>query len=91
MDTMIALVHNECQRSFEELCQSARMQEHELTEQLEDELDKYKVWASNVGAAHSGPTFRYSLDYRLREATLFKDQVWSTCRKQQFPFMLTTP
>lgn len=81
MDTTIALVHNDCQRSFEGLCQAARTQGNELTEHLEDELDKYKVWASNVGAAHSGPTFKYSLEYRLREATLFRDQVWGTCRQ----------
>jgi hypothetical protein len=44
---------------------------------VQEEFDKYKIWAGNVGAAHSGKRYEISLDYRLREASFFKNQVLS--------------
>lgn len=40
-----------------------------------DEFVKFKLWAGNLGAAHSGRTYELSLDYRLREASFYKQQV----------------
>lgn len=46
-------------------------------EDVKEEFSKYKVWAGNVGAAHSGKRYEISLDYRLREASFLRDQVLS--------------
>lgn len=49
---------------------------HPLLEtDVQDEFDKYSMWAGNVGAAFSGQNYRRSLDYRLREASFYKEQV----------------
>ena len=40
-----------------------------------DVFDKYKLWAGNVGAMHSGAKYKMSLDYRLREASFYREQV----------------
>ncbi|KAF2811608.1 uncharacterized protein BDZ99DRAFT_277880 [Mytilinidion resinicola] len=46
-----------------------------LETDVQDEFDKYSIWAGNVGAAFSGQNYRRSLDYRLREASFYKEQV----------------
>jgi hypothetical protein len=51
------------------------------------EFGEYKLWAGNVGAAHSGHYYQISLDYRLREASFYKTQVrWQL--SQYFPMAL---
>ncbi|KAL9101608.1 MAG: hypothetical protein Q9163_003147 [Psora crenata] len=42
---------------------------------VQEEFGKYKIWAGNVGAAHSGRRYEISLDYRLREASFLRHQV----------------
>lgn len=42
---------------------------------IQNAFDKYKLWAGNLGAMHSGRQWKKSLDYRLREATFYKTQV----------------
>lgn len=69
----IAQRHRDCHLSFQELCEAARSSE-QCHHTLLDEFDKYCLWAGNVGATHSGAD-RLSLDYRLREASFYKDQV----------------
>lgn len=70
----IAQRHTDCYSALQELCKSANgsgLYHHDLLE----EFDKYCLWAGNVGAGHSGKTYKLSLDYRLREASFYKDQV----------------
>lgn len=40
-----------------------------------NDLDRYTVWAENVGAPKYGRNYKLSLDYRFREAPFYKDQV----------------
>ncbi|OKL55591.1 hypothetical protein UA08_09131 [Talaromyces atroroseus] len=80
----IAKIHNECYLAFEELCNAA--QKSERYHELLDEFDKYCLWAGNVGAAHSGKTEKLSLDYRLREASSYKDQAHRILMGEQIPF-----
>jgi hypothetical protein len=42
---------------------------------VQEEFDKYKMWAGNVGAAHSAKSYEISLDYPLREASFLKNLV----------------
>ncbi|KAF1985808.1 hypothetical protein K402DRAFT_404930 [Aulographum hederae CBS 113979] len=42
---------------------------------VQEEFSKYKIWAGNVGAAHTGKRYEISLDYRLREASFLAHQV----------------
>jgi hypothetical protein len=39
------------------------------------EFDRYRVWSGNVGAGHHGESYKRSLDYRLREASFYKEKV----------------
>ncbi|KAN0073177.1 hypothetical protein V8E54_008397 [Elaphomyces granulatus] len=70
----IALHHADCYFAFQKLCEAA--QGSKQYRNILDEFDKYSLWAGNVGAAHSGKTYKLSLDYRLREASLYKEQVF---------------
>jgi hypothetical protein len=70
----IAQGHDSCYSAFDKLCEAARdTQRHHR--QFQDEFDKYSLWAGNLGAGHSGRNYELSLDYRLREASFYKDQV----------------
>lgn len=73
----IAQRHQECYSAFQDLCDAAQGSERHH-DGFSDEFDKYTLWAGNVGAAHSGTAFKLSLDYRLREASAYKDQVSHT-------------
>jgi CheY-like chemotaxis protein len=42
---------------------------------VQDEFDRYIVWAKNVGAPFRGSDYKRSLDYRLREAASHKEAV----------------
>lgn len=74
----IAQHHKICSKLFQCLCSVARgagkIQDCDPVDFL-DEFDKYKLWSGNVGARHTGQYYELSLDYRLREASFFKDQV----------------
>ena len=72
--------HLRCQNTFTELLNQLQGSSHAYAEdfphhEAANEFDRYKVWAANVGANHSGANFKLSLDYRLREAPFYKDQV----------------
>lgn len=50
------------------------------TLRFEDELDRFKVWAANIGAHHRG---QRSLDYRLRDASHIRQRVLQFLSKLQ--------
>ena len=80
METQIAGVHSKCYLAFDELILALEAPTRDFGGQIpilevQDEFDKYKIWAGNVGAAHEGKTSQLSLDYRLREASFYKAQV----------------
>jgi hypothetical protein len=80
MANLISKAHAQYYLSFEELIETCKNPVRDFQGQLSlnqvhDEYDKYKLWAGNVGAAHSGNRYEISLDYRLREASFFKNQV----------------
>lgn len=64
--------HVACYEAFQRACAISDGGE---PSELPDQFDRYKLWAGNVGAAHSGHTYALSLDYRLREASFYKEQV----------------
>jgi len=59
-------------------------------EDVLEELDRYKLWAGNTGAANTGDNWKISLDYRLQEAEFLKNQVirllQSMTRSVGYPF-----
>jgi hypothetical protein len=80
MAVLISEAHSKCYYSFEELIVAIQNPVRNFDSQLrlsqvQDEFDKYKLWAGNVGAAHWGKRYEISLDYRLREASFYKTQV----------------
>lgn len=86
-DQSIAEAHFRCVDAFEALISAIRAQpaEHFAHGQgfsLENVFDKYKLWSGNVGALHSGEKWKLSLDYRLREATFYKEQVLSVASRR---------
>jgi hypothetical protein len=77
-DQAIAEAHFRCIDAFEALLDDVRAQAAgwRLPEQgIHDVYDKYRLWAGNLGAMHSGQNWKQSLDYRLREASFYKVQV----------------
>jgi hypothetical protein len=80
MELLISAAHADCYGAFERLIEALRHPVRDFGDQLpvtavEEEFDKYKIWAGNVGAGHFGKRYEISLDYRLREAKFLKDQV----------------
>ncbi|KAK7541346.1 hypothetical protein JOL62DRAFT_271174 [Phyllosticta paracitricarpa] len=64
--------------AFEALRAAAKDKEKHHGEKMAiiaGEFEKYNLWADKSGAARSGKDFRLSLDYQLREASFYKDQV----------------
>ena len=79
MTLFISGQHLRLARSFAELDAqlrtSTRFHDQLSTDEIQNEFDRYKAWAENVGAAQSGHNYKFSLDYRLREASFYKDHV----------------
>jgi hypothetical protein len=78
----ISHTHAKCYFAFEQLLDAIRHPVRDFGQQIplkdvQEEFNKYKIFAGNVGAAHSGKLYEISLDYRLREATFLKNQVLS--------------
>jgi hypothetical protein len=76
MDGPISLVHASCIHAFLAVIDALQSSSHQR--HLEDAYDvfaRYKIWAGNVGAMHKGAKYEMSLDYRLREASFYKEQV----------------
>jgi hypothetical protein len=85
MAMLISYAHAKCYFAFEQLIVARQHPVRDYEDQLplkevQEEFDKYKIWAGNVGAAHSGKRYEISLDYRLREASFFKEQVLTLLR-----------
>jgi hypothetical protein len=80
MAALISDAHAKCYFAFEDLIDAIQHPVRDFKDQVplkdvQEEFDKYKIWAGNVGAAHSVKRYEISLDYRLREASFFKIQV----------------
>lgn len=80
----ISTYHDRCVQSFTSLIISAVNPVRDFGDQvspnwLSNEFDRYKVWAGNVGARHRGPRYYVSLDYRLSEASFYRQQVCRLC------------
>ncbi|KAH6679400.1 hypothetical protein B0J14DRAFT_296811 [Halenospora varia] len=80
MARLISACHAECVQSFEEALATIRNPSHNLTGPrlssiVQNESSRYNVWAGNVGAPHHGRTYRLSLDYRLKDASFYRDRV----------------
>jgi hypothetical protein len=82
MAVSISASHVDCIKYFDELLKTAQRPSHtfansSFTAAIQTELGRYKVWAGNVGAAHQGQNYRISLDYRLKDASFYRDRVGS--------------
>ena len=80
MDNSISSYHRRCFEDFLRVLFSLKPPHHLFQQDISftdvsNEFDRYKLWCSNVGAAHDGPNYRLSLDYRLREAPSHKKQI----------------
>ncbi|KAL8751529.1 MAG: hypothetical protein Q9184_006041 [Pyrenodesmia sp. 2 TL-2023] len=80
MAVLILDSHQGCILAFGSLIDAVQHPARDLGDQIplkdvQEEFGKYKIWAGNVGAAHSGKRYEISLDHRLREASFLTDQV----------------
>lgn len=71
--------HLQLARSFDEvkaefLQMPATFNDQISVKDILNDLDRYKVWAENVGASQHGGNYKLSLDYRFREAPFYRDQ-----------------
>ncbi|KAH0432729.1 hypothetical protein CcaCcLH18_06305 [Colletotrichum camelliae] len=73
MEMKILPLHQKCDQHFKSVCDASHTSD-KFQMELQDEHDKYTLWAVNVGAGHPD---RWSLDYRLREASLYQSEVIS--------------
>lgn len=71
----ISGVYTQCHLKFQELVDIIHDDRYEELKQFDDEFAKLKLWAGNLGAAHSGKSYEISLDYRLKQALFYKAQV----------------
>ncbi|KAL9045457.1 MAG: hypothetical protein Q9214_001499 [Letrouitia sp. 1 TL-2023] len=76
---LISDAHDKCFKSFKGLVAAIQHPVRDLSGQISpsdvrNEFDRYKVWAGNVGAMHRGRRHQISLDYRLSEASFYKQQ-----------------
>ena len=81
MAVSISEAHARCCLAFRDLLEAIQHPPSNSEAQIsvndvQEEFNKYMIWAGNVGAGHSGKRYGISLDYRLREASFFKDQVF---------------
>ena len=68
-----ALIHLQVHaagKAFVTLAQALRASS-QYAEEVEDEFDRFKIWAGNIAAHRTGRT---SLEYRLRDASHLKDE-----------------
>ena len=86
MEPLISDTYTHCHSRFEKLVLTVatcgnnnESNRQKQLKEVEDDFAKFKLWAGNLGAAHSGKTYAISLDYRLRQASFYKQQV-STLR-----------
>ena len=79
-EPFISDYHSQCFTSFTQLAAAIRnpkrdFGDHITISDVTNEFDRYKIWAGNVGAMHKGPRYQISLDYRLSEASFYRQQV----------------
>ncbi|XTI95441.1 hypothetical protein V2W45_1446474 [Cenococcum geophilum] len=70
--------HVQCEKAFRALPDRTQAEASTFNDKdisIQDEFDRYMLWAGNVGASHSGNKYVLSLDYRLKEAPFYRDQV----------------
>jgi hypothetical protein len=80
MEDSVAKLSFECQRNFVKLKEILELTDGNLevsSRDIEDELGRFRMWASNIGAIKIG---KASLDYRLREAEYLSENVKSLLR-----------
>ncbi|KAF2739421.1 hypothetical protein EJ04DRAFT_310934 [Polyplosphaeria fusca] len=80
MDISLSELYFRCHRSFQAALSAFGPQEHgpDLSKRdVESEFDKFRLWAGNVGAMHTGQRYKLSLDYRLRESPFYRERVTS--------------
>lgn len=75
----IASHYTKCTEAFSQLCASLRSSDVPFSDQIEegevqDEFGRLRVWAGNMCAYQTGEP---SLDNRLRDAVLVRQQVFS--------------
>jgi hypothetical protein len=75
----ISYFHDKCNESFQDLLSTLVAPTRDFGDQITTNgitkvYGRFKVWAGNVGAFHR-PEKRISLDHRLRDAPLYRDQV----------------
>jgi hypothetical protein len=79
MEQYLSTVYSQCAHHFEQLLSSLQADQSPARdnlayiEALSSAWSRFRVWAENVGAAHSGKEHEKSLDYRLRYAAAYKD------------------
>lgn len=83
MTLFLSRHHQDCEIAFQNLWnasqhQSASTFDPKAVSRLQDLNDRYTVWAANLGVGHTGASFKKSLDYRLRDAPVYKDVVSDT-------------
>ena len=82
MEETVASYHQRCYLNFIRILTSLEQPDHRFSNSISlldasNEFDRYKLWCGNIGAAHEGQNYRISLDYRLREAPFWKEQICS--------------
>lgn len=70
MEHFISAQDRQCRLAFDKVLESSSQ---DL--KVRDQYDRYKIWAANTGAGHTGQAYKKSLDYRLREAHQYRHQV----------------
>jgi hypothetical protein len=84
MAALIADQVNLCLEAFESLItvlsSPAALKRQDVNFNFVDELDRFKVWAGNIGAHRRGQS---SLDYRLRDASHIQQRVLRFLSKLQ--------
>jgi len=70
MEDYISAQDRECRNAFENIRGLTRD-----NARVQLQYDRYKIWAASVGASHCGASYTKSLDYRLREAPQYREQV----------------
>jgi hypothetical protein len=81
MESTISQAHSTCTVAFLAFIEALQSSsDHQHLDEAHDAFDRYRLWAGNMGAMHNGQKYRMSLDYRLREASFYKLQVfWLAC------------
>ncbi|KAL2072888.1 hypothetical protein VTL71DRAFT_12231 [Oculimacula yallundae] len=77
--TLISTHYRQCHNAFVQLLSATSFphpyEEQISTGQVQNEFDRFRLWAGNVGAPHLGSRYSISLDYRLRAAPFHRSQI----------------